>query len=336
MKSHVSIMGVTVVCLCAATLVGRAASPGSGEGSQGSQTGQAQPAGPPAGGPGPRGGGPMGGGPGGPGGPMGMGMPFGGGFGGPMGMPGAEVVAGAPYSAQAVTEITQTLPDGNRIVRKVTASVYRDSAGRVRRDQVLAAVGSWMPDAQPKTAIIDDPIAHFHYILNPDRQTAARFPAPEHHGFNGPRGNKGADAASASSAQAGSGAATPEAPGPDGPHHRGPGTVQKTSLGTQTIEGVQATGTQSVLTIEAGAIGNDQAIRMVWEEWYSADLKTVVLSKRTDPRFGETVYQLTQINRAEPDAALFQVPSTYTITDGARPGQRFGGGSPRQGRRPQQ
>jgi hypothetical protein len=281
----------------------------------------------------------MGGGPGGPGGPMGMGMPFGGGLGGPMGMPGgAEVVTGAPYSAQAITEITQTLPDGNRIVRKVTASVYRDSAGRVRRDQVLAAVGSWMPDAQPKTAIIDDPVAHFHYILNPDRQTAARFPAPEHHGFKGPRGDKAdktADPASSSAASSqASGAAAQDAPEPDGPRHRGPGTVQKTSLGTQTIEGVQATGSQSVLTIDAGAIGNDQAIRIVWEEWYSPDLKTVVLSKRTDPRFGETVYQLTQINRTEPDAALFQVPANYTITDGARQGQRFGG-VPRPGRRPE-
>ncbi len=111
--------------------------------------------------------------------------------------------------------------------------------------------------------------------------------------------------------------------------------MEKTSLGTQTIEGVQATGTQSVLTIEAGAIGNDQAIRIVSEVWYSPDLKTVVLSKRTDPRFGETVYQLQQINRAEPDPTLFQVPANYTITEGGRGGIRFGGGAPRPGRRPE-
>src|SRR6266542_1186697 len=128
MKSrNVRIWGVTVVCLCAATLVGRAASQGGDEGAQSSQssaraqlTQQTQPPeGPPPGPlPRPRGAGPMGGGPGGPGGPMGM--PFGGGLGGPMMPGGAEVVAGAPYSAQAITEITQTLPDGNRIVRKVT------------------------------------------------------------------------------------------------------------------------------------------------------------------------------------------------------------------------
>jgi hypothetical protein len=304
-----TIVGVTVVCLCTATLIGRAAPSGSDGIQAGTQ--QSQPAGPPPGPPpGPRGPG----GPGGPGmgGPMG---PFGGGFG--MGMPGsAEVVTGAPYSAQAVTEITQSLGDGNRIVRKVTASVYRDSSGRVRRDQVLAAVGSWMPNEQPKTAIIDDPVAHFHYILNPDRQTAARFPAPDASKFKRP------PSSSANGAN----------PPNDPPRHRGPGTMEKTSLGTQTIEGVQATGTKSVLTIEAGAIGNDQAIQIVSEEWYSPDLKTVVLSKKSDPRFGDVIYSLTQINRNEPDPTLFQVPSNFTVTDGGR-GQHFGPGGPRQNRR---
>jgi hypothetical protein len=290
MSNHKGTMvGMTVVCLCIATLVGHAAP-------------QTPPPGPP---PGPRLGGMMG--------------PFGGGFGGLMRPGMAEVVTGAPYSAQATTEITQTLPDGNHIVRKVTASVYRDSAGRVRRDQVLAAVGSWMPNEQPKTAIIDDPVAHVHYILNPDRQTAARFPAADRAAFKGEkRGNKQGDSSSTTDITS------------DQPRHRGPGTVEKTSLGSQTIEGVVVNGTQSVLTIEAGAIGNDQPIRIVSEEWYSPDLKTVVLSKKSDPRFGDVVYQLTQINRAEPDPTLFQVPSNYTITDGGR-GERF----PRLGRRPE-
>jgi hypothetical protein len=248
-------------------------------------------------------------------------------FGGAWGsmMPGsAQPVTGAPYSAQAVTEITQVLPDGNRIVRKVTASVYRDSAGRVRRDQVLAAIGSWMPNEQPKTIFIDDPVAHLHYILNPERQTAARFPAPERR----PRKDPNAGSTSSDSISVAQ-------PDPNAPSSHRRGTVEKIALGTQTIEGVQATGTQNILTIEAGAIGNEQAIRIVSEEWYSPDLKTVVMTKRTDPRFGETVYQLTQITRTEPDSSLFQIPSNYTITEGGRGGPRFGGGAPRPGRRPE-
>ena len=39
-------------------------------------------------------------------------------------------VKGAPYSAEAVTETIQTLPDGNRIVNRLSSMQYRDSEGR--------------------------------------------------------------------------------------------------------------------------------------------------------------------------------------------------------------
>src|SRR4029453_19477284 len=40
------------------------------------------------------------------------------------------LVKGAPYSADATTEIVQPLTDGNRIVRQTSASIFRDSRGR--------------------------------------------------------------------------------------------------------------------------------------------------------------------------------------------------------------
>src|SRR5579863_8642300 len=52
-------------------------------------------------------------------------------------------VKGAPYAAEAVTETNQTLADGNRITRKSAASVYRDSAGRTRREETMAVIGPW-------------------------------------------------------------------------------------------------------------------------------------------------------------------------------------------------
>ena len=57
-------------------------------------------------------------------------------------------------------------------------------------------------------------------------------------------------------------------------------------------------------------------IVVVTERWYSSDLQTVVLSKRDDPRTGQTIFQLTNIQRGEPDAALFQVPSDYAVQQG--------------------
>src|SRR5215203_991484 len=50
---------------------------------------------------------------------------------------GGKVVKGAPYSGDAVTETIQTLADGNRIINRITSSVYRDSEGRTRREQSL-------------------------------------------------------------------------------------------------------------------------------------------------------------------------------------------------------
>ena len=86
-------------------------------------------------------------------------------------------VAGAPYSAEAVTEMTQTLADGNRIVRSVTASVARDSEGRTRREQVLAAFGPWMPAEQPKSVVITDPVAGVSYMLDEREKVAVKMPS---------------------------------------------------------------------------------------------------------------------------------------------------------------
>ncbi len=88
------------------------------------------------------------------------------------------------------------------------------------------------------------------------------------------------------------------------------------SLGKQTIEGVEAEGKRITTTMPAGAIGNERPIEMVTETWYSPELQTTIMSKRSDPRTGETTFRLTNIRRAEPEASLFQVPSDYTIKEG--------------------
>jgi hypothetical protein len=262
-------------------------------------------------------------------------------------------VAGAPYSAEAVTEMTQTLADGNRIVRSVTASVARDSEGRTRREQVLAAFGPWMPAEQPKSVIITDPVAGTSYMLDEKQKVAVKMPAAMSFKIEG----AGMDEARVMVAgkpmrdaertfhykiEGKDGPPPPPPPPPppgvageagvavgggvggvsfvtstieafaDGPHGH---QAEQKQLGTQTIEGVEATGTQSIVTIPAGAIGNEQAIKIVSEQWYSPALQVVVLSKRSDPRTGEMVYRLTQLDRGEPAAALFQVPSDYTVKD---------------------
>jgi TonB family protein len=86
-------------------------------------------------------------------------------------------------------------------------------------------------------------------------------------------------------------------------------------LAKQMIEGVECEGARAVATMPAGAIGNERPIETVNETWYSPELQMMILSKRSDPRFGESIYRVTNIVRSEPESALFQIPSEYTIID---------------------
>jgi len=237
---------------------------------------------------------------------------------------GGKAVKGAPYAAEAVTESTQTLSDGNRIQRKSSASVYRDSEGRTRREQTLSAIGPWAASGDaPQTIFIDDSVAGVHYILNPKERTARKIAVP-----TGKEGEFTAGIAAA-------------------PHQArrferrlaGPGETiafqasgtwesplakpQTEALGKRVIEGVEAEGTRSIMTIPAGQAGNELPIQVVSESWFSAELQAVVMSKHSDPRMGETVYRLTGINRSEQLGSLFEVPADYKVEEGGPVIQRF-------------
>ena len=87
-------------------------------------------------------------------------------------------------------------------------------------------------------------------------------------------------------------------------------------LEARSFDGVTAEGTRTTVTIPAGEIGNEQPIQIVTERWYSPELQTVVMTRHSDPRFGENTYKLTNITRTEPAATLFQVPGDYAVKEG--------------------
>jgi len=263
-----------------------------------------------------------------------------------------KVVKGAPYSADAVTETIQTLGDGNRIVRNSSAKIYRDGAGRTRREQALKAVGPWAVSGEsPIMVSISDPVSGVHYSLNPSTRTASKMTTPRVSNLNGDtratvevraaearataRLKTRNSAGAVASAEPVAGAVTnvvTSAGGVAGTFassismsagERVDAEVNQESLGAQTIEGVQAEGTRVTFTIPAGKIGNERPIVTVNERWYSQELQTIVMSKNSDPRMGETTYRLTNIVRSEPDPSLFQVPADYTIKEG---GFAFGPG----------
>ena len=212
-------------------------------------------------------------------------------------------VTGAPYTADISTDVVQQLADGNRIEHHTTSSVARDGQGRTRREQQLTAIGAILPQVDGRIITIMDPVARVHYSLDPARKVAMRSPLPVIKRFDG------VARAGVTASVAGGATVTTEAV----VINAGAKNARTESLGTSQIEGVQAQGTRTVVTIPAGAIGNQAPIEMVTEQWFSPELGAVVLSRRSDPRFGETTYRLQNIVRAEPSPELFQVPTDYTV-----------------------
>jgi hypothetical protein len=215
-----------------------------------------------------------------------------------------RVVKGAPYSAQAVTTSTQTLPDGNHIQRNITASIVRDSEGRTRREQTVNTIGALSASgATAKSVMIHDPVAGTTAVLDANKHVA--HVNHMEHNFTFTRSENGAVQGAHAEPRM---------------RHDQDANLKTEDLGTQVMEGLSVQGKRVTHTIPAGQVGNERAISSVTETWYSQDLQAVVMSKTSDPRNGETSYKLTNINRAEPDAALFQVPADYTVTDNAKTG----------------
>jgi hypothetical protein len=247
-----------------------------------------------------------------------------------------NTVKNAPYSAEAVTETTQSLADGNRISRKTKSTLYRDSEGRTRREETLGAIGPWASGDQHAQMIsINDPVSKTNLILDTTYKTARKMPSPklvseamsalhtaqqkvearktEMH----VQGTTDSDPTAAGAKMHAEMMMTMHEPGMT-LSLSSDKNAQKESLGTQMMEGVQAEGTRTTFTIEAGSIGNDLPIKIVSERWYSPELQTVVMSKNSDPRMGDTIYRLTNINRSEPSPSLFQAPSDYTVVPDGR------------------
>jgi hypothetical protein len=230
--------------------------------------------------------------------------------------PGAPV-QGAPYSATSTNENIQTLADGTRIVQTTTGGIARDSQGRTRQDTSLPAIGNLSAADAPHIVFIQDPVAQVAYTLNLTDKTAQKIPGlPPNLSTPGP-GSGGKVLMQMGSVVSASG---PPTPGLTMQRtiiaNSDQGQVNTEDLGSQTMEGIQVNGVRTTRTIPVGEIGNNRPISIVTEVWTSPDLKTIVYSKRTDPRMGEQTFQLTNIVRSEPDESLFSVPADFKIVDG--------------------
>lgn len=94
--------------------------------------------------------------------------------------------------------------------------------------------------------------------------------------------------------------------------------LSRESLGSKSIDGLNAVGTRETVTIAQGVIGNDRPVNLVRDFWYSPDLKTNLQVIRTDPRDGVVTVTLTVQSRGEPDPSLFAIPAGYSAPPPAK------------------
>ena len=204
-------------------------------------------------------------------------------------------VHGKPLSATEVYHTTQMLADGTRVDQSNTSRFHRDDQGRMRSES-------------PARVLIFDPVAGFTYSLNTTQKTYFQDPIPARTSFEwiAAVGN-GTHVSSTSAILGGD-------PGASYAEHLASGSpVQQVTedLQAKIVCGVPAKGSRITITIPAGTFGNNRDVKVVNERWYSDDLKVLLKSTNSDPRYGMTTYELTEIVQAAPNPALFQVPADY-------------------------
>jgi hypothetical protein len=224
-------------------------------------------------------------------------------FGGEIEHPfGEKAVKGAPFSAQVIFENSQTLANGVHVAHKMTGALFRDGEGRTRQE---------LPrDGAPEIVLINDRVTGVLYNLHMFQHTVSKVnisnqqlnrELEERHRQRENQEREQMEKTKGVALKSSGKEIEPER--------------RVESLGVQTFEGVQAEVTRFTITIPAGMEGNDQPFEIVSERWYSPELQIVVMGKRSDPRMGEMVYRLANINRSEPARALFEAPSDFTVTE---------------------
>lgn len=210
----------------------------------------------------------------------------------------SRLIKGKPFSADTTTDIVQTLSDGNHIAHHTISKFYRDSSGRTRREQTFGNVDPSNPGPHEVKIFVDDPVANAAYVFDPGEKSVIRRTRSSK--FLDERENQ-------NNPSVGSLPKLDESR-----------DIVKQDLGQKTIEGVACTGTMQTITIPAGQIGNEQPIAIVTETWFAPSIDAIVQSSTNDPRFGNTVYQLHNIQLSEQPLSLFEPPANYAVQTARR------------------
>jgi len=211
-------------------------------------------------------------------------------------------VVGAPYYGEHISEQVQTLANGAHITHtNENFRTWRDSEGRTRTERLVIIAGV------PQIIQITDPVAGYNYVLDTEKKVVHRIAVPAV--TPSAKSTRPAAAGSCNCERTAKAAATE--PKSDEPRRH----FTNESLGTKTIDDIVVEGSRTTTLFPIGSTHNDAPFKVILETWRSPELGLVLLSTNDDPRYGVSTLKIVNLNRQEPDAALFVPPSDYAIVD---------------------
>jgi hypothetical protein len=191
-------------------------------------------------------------------------------------------VANAPFSAKEVVTWDEPLIGGGSVARTYYTLVARDSQGRVRREtREFVPAGSKTEPALRSFTILD-PVAGVRTVCTQATMNCATS------SFTARTVLSNSSLANSSG-------------------------KNQTSLGTQTIAGLNVVGTREMATDIAGTNRSSRVALTYTDKWYSPDLQMDLSVIRNNPQFGQVTLYVTNIARGEPARSMFAVPTGYQV-----------------------
>jgi hypothetical protein len=202
-------------------------------------------------------------------------------------------VPNAPFTATVEIVSHQVMPDGTERVVKTENHIARSSSGRIRNERRVLVPATFNGKPRLISAHLYDPNTRINIYTEPLTHIARQSVLP-----NAPL--------------------IPAAQRPPAQQRTPPG-IAVTQLGEQTLGGVTLSGTRKTRIVPAEMSGTGKPVTIADEYWYSPELSIYLIIRHNDPRTGEQLVAVTQIERGEPAADLMQVPTDYKLVDETPP-----------------
>jgi hypothetical protein len=198
-------------------------------------------------------------------------------------------VPNAPFTAKVDIISHEILPDGTVNIHTSIAHVARSSSGRIYNERRQLVPANFKGEPILLSALIYDPNNRLSISCDPFSHLARERTLPQ-----------------------------PPRPAPNavpGPAPANNPYFKEEQIGTQPLAGLTLTGIRRTRAIPAAASTTGKDIVITDEYWYSPDLSIYMIIKHNDPRTGEQIVAVSEVDRHEPPGTLMSVPQGYKIVD---------------------